>query len=551
MAAPASTSAMMGPPMALARPARRASASSKALPSSGADRRSAGIPASALAVPSAPPPPPARGGAAGGRATSAPPSPAPNHDTPPPGVSINTDVMIPPAGGRLHSGCTAFVECHRVRGGEVGPDQTATIATMANLLQVRGGGGGECVGRRGGAPRPTKRASLFLLAGARGRVLPPRKKRRGQRSTRARALASPPLWRAGRAPFPPDTPRALRPIAWLDWCCPPWGEWSEELGLPGPRPLPERAPQKTGGGGKRSGGKRAVFAAPLSRASRLRARALSLSLSPSSSPSPPLPPCSLPSIPAQEVASNHAVAIWGRSESGFAADPMMSAAGLIFALTRLQIQIDAYPKWGEIVSVETWFQEEGRVSASRHWVIRNPTSGAEIGRATSTWVMVDTRSRRLVKMPEPMRLKLESLSPTPPRLALPADQARLRIPDLMLSVDEAGSPPLLEGPKQVARRADMDMNGHINNVTYLAWALEMVPEDVHARGHLAQVELDYKSECLAGQTVESLAAPWEGGVAGLAGSEGDGRTRFLHTLRRCDEEGCYELVRARTTWVMP
>jgi hypothetical protein len=32
---------------------------------------------------------------------------------------------------------------------------------------------------------------------------------------------------------------------------------------------------------------------------------------------------------------------------------------------------------------------------------------------------------------------------------------------------------------QVARRSDMDMNGHINNVNYLAWALETVPRDVY------------------------------------------------------------------------
>ncbi len=136
---------------------------------------------------------------------------------------------------------------------------------------------------------------------------------------------------------------------------------------------------------------------------------------------------------------------------------------------------------------------------------------------------------------------------------------------------------------QVARRSDMDMNGHINNVTYLNWALETVPADVYlnfslqqARRHArapppqsrshapprragrrarccqglevwswgkrvsqcaarsaarrwagavqrgrvcgftprrtrptaraAQVELDYKSECMAGQTVESLGS---------------------------------------------
>ena len=101
----------------------------------------------------------------------------------------------------------------------------------------------------------------------------------------------------------------------------------------------------------------------------------------------------------------------------------------------------------------------------------------------------------------------------------------------------------IEGPVQVARRSDMDMNGHINNVTYLGWALETVPADVYLNYslhevlpfwlwhatfmyaacflhtmlqlslrrqqhmmHCVQVEIDYKSECMAGQTVESLGS---------------------------------------------
>ena len=40
---------------------------------------------------------------------------------------------------------------------------------------------------------------------------------------------------------------------------------------------------------------------------------------------------------------------------------------------------------------------------------------------------------------------------------------------------------------QVARRSDMDMNGHINNVTYLAWALETVPIDIYLNHILIQV----------------------------------------------------------------
>lgn len=40
---------------------------------------------------------------------------------------------------------------------------------------------------------------------------------------------------------------------------------------------------------------------------------------------------------------------------------------------------------------------------------------------------------------------------------------------------------------QVARRSDMDMNGHINNVTYLGWALETIPPDVYLNYSLHEV----------------------------------------------------------------
>ena len=45
----------------------------------------------------------------------------------------------------------------------------------------------------------------------------------------------------------------------------------------------------------------------------------------------------------------------------------------------------------------------------------------------------------------------------------------------------------IEGPVQVARRSDVDMNGHINNVTYLAWALETVPSEIYYHYELMQV----------------------------------------------------------------
>ena len=39
------------------------------------------------------------------------------------------------------------------------------------------------------------------------------------------------------------------------------------------------------------------------------------------------------------------MALWGRTEEGFATDPIMVENNLIFVATRIQIQMDTYPKW--------------------------------------------------------------------------------------------------------------------------------------------------------------------------------------------------------------
>lgn len=45
----------------------------------------------------------------------------------------------------------------------------------------------------------------------------------------------------------------------------------------------------------------------------------------------------------------------------------------------------------------------------------------------------------------------------------------------------------LTAPSQLGRRSDMDPNGHINNVAYLAWALEVIPEYICQDYQLTEV----------------------------------------------------------------
>lgn len=240
----------------------------------------------------------------------------------------------------------------------------------------------------------------------------------------------------------------------------------------------------------------------------------------------------------QEVACNHVVSMWGRSDEGFASDPEMAKDGLIFVMTRMQIQIDEYPKWGDVVRFETWFAITGRMRASREWLIKD-SDGKQIGRATSTWVTINMKTRRLGKVSDRTRERLASFQYKEEN-AFHDDMMQLKLPDLVSDEEVDVKIP------QIARVSDMDMNGHINNVTYINWILETIPEEVRDDKRLFQIEIDYKNECTSGDLIHPLAEECETPAV----FKTDDATAFVHSLTRSDIDAkTTEIVRARTIWV--
>lgn len=194
-----------------------------------------------------------------------------------------------------------------------------------------------------------------------------------------------------------------------------------------------------------------------------------------------------------------------------------------------------------MVEIETWFQGSGKLQAQRDWIMRDTATGKQLGRATSTWVMINMHTRRLAKMPEFIRDRLRWYQLEPPSNAIPTEYTRLKIPEVSEETATAGAP-------QVARRSDMDMNGHINNVTYFAWVLETVPPHVYDDCHLYQLEIDFKTECHNGDIVQSLTERSATPTELASNGAGPDALTMTHTLRRCEGAACTELVRARTTW---
>lgn len=203
----------------------------------------------------------------------------------------------------------------------------------------------------------------------------------------------------------------------------------------------------------------------------------------------------------QESASLHAEKL-GFSKSDFAAE----GANVSWVLTRMCVRMRRYPKWEESVTVETWPSGGRRIVATRDF--RLCVGDELIGVATTEWMIIDLATRKIVAVPP----RVYGLSDTEGPRAIPGHEfAKLRWDCRTVSG---------EGRFR-ARRGDIDLNGHVNNVHYVEWLLEALPASA---GAVADFEIAFKSETLAGDEVISEAAEveprvWAAHVASADGGD--------------------------------
>ncbi|KAM0887466.1 hypothetical protein ACQ4PT_029012 [Festuca glaucescens] len=246
----------------------------------------------------------------------------------------------------------------------------------------------------------------------------------------------------------------------------------------------------------------------------------------------------------QEVGCNHAQSV-GFSTDGFATTTTMRELGLIWVTNRMHIEIYKYPAWGDVVEIETWCQADGRIGTRRDWILKDLANGEVIGRATSKWVMMNVNTRRLQRVSDEVRDEVFVHCPKTPRLAFPEENN-----------GSLKKIPILTDPAQhsrlglVPRRADLDMNQHVNNVTYIGWVLESIPQDIIDTHELQTITLDYRRECQHDDIVDSLTYIEEeeessnGSV--FAAPHPEEQRQFLHCLRFAGKGD--EINRGRTVW---
>lgn len=154
-----------------------------------------------------------------------------------------------------------------------------------------------------------------------------------------------------------------------------------------------------------------------------------------------------------------------------------------------QLEVLRRPKYNEKLTVSTWSRKFDRVSAYRDYTFTD-TKGEIIVRATSRWILFDIDSRRPQRITDKM---VELYESEPDRSAFDDEMSDLK-------VDRELIENALTTPYKVLRR-DIDINGHMHNITYLDVALEVLPLEVYEAGIFNRVRINYKKELRLGDEV--------------------------------------------------
>jgi medium-chain acyl-[acyl-carrier-protein] hydrolase len=215
----------------------------------------------------------------------------------------------------------------------------------------------------------------------------------------------------------------------------------------------------------------------------------------------------------QDAASSHAF------ELGVAVSQLM-AENATWVLSRILLKMIRYPVWRDAIQVHTWPSGILGAFAFRDFDLRDETDRS-IGCARSAWIVIDAQSRR------------------PIRPTLFADRLKPSEKEPVTN-DTLNKLPQPRGGDWVEKRfhvryGDLDINQHVNNVSYIEWLLESIPGIGETRLALKELEINFLGEALQGDQVTAKCVAYRGN-----------KNEFGHSVVR--EKDAHELIRARTVW---
>ncbi len=185
-------------------------------------------------------------------------------------------------------------------------------------------------------------------------------------------------------------------------------------------------------------------------------------------------------------------------------------------VTKYHIKFDRLPKAWESIKISTWPCLSKGVQCRRDFEVFND-SDERIGSIASSWALIDLEAKRIVN---PFKT--------------------LNFPELYEEYTMETNFPKIEAVTDVdyekkfeIRFDDIDLNNHVNNANYVAWATETMPYEFLNQNSIREMEIYYKKEATYGVTILSQVQMFEDKIS-------------VHSLK--DDDTAEELALIKIYW---
>lgn len=214
---------------------------------------------------------------------------------------------------------------------------------------------------------------------------------------------------------------------------------------------------------------------------------------------------------AQEAAGRHAVYL------GFGYDDLI-VTNTAWVLSRVHVEYVDTPKWRDEITLTTWHKGLNRLFYLRDFIVTDK-DGKERIKATTSWLVLNLETRRLVRDPHLMEddtICTENVIETPAdKVVMPKDVE----PELVMEHRVAYS--------------DVDTNGHANNAMYMQWAMDAVNYEIASQRPVREFTINFNHEIKPLETVAIYKAIVE---------EGERRHVFIEGKVGEQSSFCVEII---------
>jgi acyl-ACP thioesterase len=214
---------------------------------------------------------------------------------------------------------------------------------------------------------------------------------------------------------------------------------------------------------------------------------------------------------AQEAANTHAAIL------GFGYDDLISSR-TAWILSRVNIHFLRTPLWRDKVTLSTWHKGLERLFFLRDFILTDK-EGNECIKATSSWLVLNLDTRRLVRDPHLMdegtTCSDNALEVPAGKVQMPKDIEAVHVMDHLVAY------------------SDVDMNAHANNAMYMQWAMDAVDYDIASTMPVKEFTINFNHETKPGDVVAIYKARI---------IEGEGRRVFIEGKVEGQSAFCVEIV---------